>query len=185
MTPFFSFLKNMAQLILSPHNGWEDIELADEKSQSLMEHGFYPMLAVMAVTAFIHGLYGAEPFSYGAQLQFAIVQVAGIFAAMMIARGIMETLLRHFTDSTAPVERMNIVCVYCFSLMCLVNIIENLCPIYLALFWFLPAFVAIVAWQSRDYLGISRFRLGQFIVFAILVFVFLPIAIQWLLGLII
>lgn len=185
MVPFLSFLKNMTQLILSPQHAWEEIEEEDRNPQWLMEHGFYPMLALVAITAFLHGLYGADPFSYGRQLQEAIVQVAALFASMMVSRAVMETLLRHFTDSTASVEAMSVVCIYCYSLTGLINVIVNLCPINLALLWFLPAFVAIVAWKSQDFLCVSRFKQGQFVIFALLVFVIFPIAVENLLKLII
>lgn len=175
----------MLQLVLSPRNGWSDIAQENARPQSLMDHGFYPVLALVALTAFGHGLYGPDPFSYGEQLQEAIVQVAALFGSLMLSRALTDALLTRLTDATADEVRRATMCIYCLSLVGVIYIITNLCPIPLSVLWFLPAIVAIVAWQSREYLQVSRFKNGIFIAFGVVTVVAIPIAIEWLLGLII
>jgi hypothetical protein len=69
--------------------------------------------------------------------------------------------------------------------MSLIQIISNLCPIQLTVLWFLPAFVAMVAWQSRFYLSIKPDHNGQFLVFAVAVLIAAPIVFGVLLDLIV
>ena len=48
---------NMFQLILSPGNGWEDIDSANENPRKIAKSGYYPLIAVTAASVFIQGIY--------------------------------------------------------------------------------------------------------------------------------
>lgn len=175
----------MVQLVLSPAHGWEDLEQANENPQYLLDRGFYPLLALVAVTAMLNGLYKPEPYSYATQLQIAITQVAALFASMMLARLAFETLLPSMSICPPDENKSATVCIYCISLMTLITIISNLCPTTLTLLWFLPAFVIAVAWQARKYLEVSQYRLGRYIILSIALFICMPMVLGWLLGLLI
>lgn len=47
-----TYLKYLFQLILSPRHGWEDIEKGDEDANSLLSSGYYPLIAVMALSVY-------------------------------------------------------------------------------------------------------------------------------------
>ncbi len=51
------YLKYLFQLILSPGNGWEDIAIADDNPQSIASRGFYPLIAIAALSVFMQGVY--------------------------------------------------------------------------------------------------------------------------------
>ncbi len=47
------YLKCLLQLILSPRNGWEDIEKGDVSPSRLAVDGFLPLIAITAVSVFV------------------------------------------------------------------------------------------------------------------------------------
>jgi hypothetical protein len=180
-----NFLKNMLQLILAPAKGWEEIANLNQSPNRLMEKGLYPILSIVAITAFLHGLYGSEPFDFGEQIEMALTQFLALFLGAMFGRAAFEALIHHLTGQPADVVRVSTVVIYSIGLMSLIQIISNLCPIQLTVLWFLPAFVAMVAWQSRFYLSIKPDRNGHFLVFAVAVLIAAPIIFGVLLDLIV
>lgn len=185
MANLLTFSKDLIQLVLAPRRGWLDIEKEDPDPQKLTETGFYPLLSIVALTAFCHGLYGSEKFDVARQLIEALCQFLSLFMGAMLARVLFESMLARVCGATASEARMNLVIIYCLSLMGLIDIISNLCPIELAVIWFLPAFVALVAWQARTFLGVNTFKQGQYIAFALLCLIILPVVIGFLLHLIV
>lgn len=185
MTSVASFYKDILKLVLSPSRGWDDISEHPITARLVIEKGFYPLLSIVGITAMLNGLYGDAPYSYGRQLQIAITQIVALFGSQMLATAIFEAVLPKVAGCPKDVNRFTLVCVYCMSLMALITIITNLCPIQLALFWFLPLLVAVVAWQAREFLGVNRFLQGQYVFFAVIVLVIMPIALAYILGLLI
>lgn len=182
MSPSLTYSKNLLQLVLSPKNAWEDLREAELPPHQLMEKGFYPLLAIVAVTAMLNGLYGAAPYNYTRQLQLAITEVATLFASLMLARAAFETLLPKFAGCPCDIDRFSTVVIYCMSMMAVISVISNLVPTTLSLIWFLPAFVLATAWQAHGYLEVSKIQYGTYFTISTLVLVGLPTAIAWVLG---
>lgn len=51
------YLKHLFQLILSPGNGWEDIDKADVPTRDIAVDGYYPLIALTAASVFMQGAY--------------------------------------------------------------------------------------------------------------------------------
>ena len=51
------YLKHMLQLILSPGNGWEDIGKANDNPRDIALAGYYPLIALAAISVFMQGVY--------------------------------------------------------------------------------------------------------------------------------
>jgi hypothetical protein len=179
------FLKNMLQLFLAPAKGWEEVEHLNESPLKLMDKGLNPLLAILAITAFCHGFYGSQPFEIGTQLLTALSQFIAYFLGVMFGRAMFESLMPYFTGQPVNALRAHTVVVYAIGLMTVNRIIQNLCPIDLAVLWFLPAFVAMVIWQSRIYLSVKSERSGQFFIFAVAVLIAAPIIFYQLLDLLV
>ena len=103
------FLKNMLQLILAPSKGWDEVSQLNESPNKIMEKGLYPLLAITAITAFAHGLYGSEPFDFGAQIELALTQFLALFLGVMFGRAAFEALIHHFTGKPADVVKVSTV----------------------------------------------------------------------------
>ena len=185
MNPFLIFCKNMVQLVLSPTHGWEDVADEPEQPQVLLEKGFYPLLALVGVTAMTNGLYHPEPYSYVLQLQTAIAQVVALFVSMMLARAAFEAILPNVAGCPEDKVRFNTVCIYGISLMALIEIIGNLSPTPLAALWFLPIFIVPMIWQARNYLQVAKERQAAYLLVAFLTIIAMPVFFGWLLRLLI
>lgn len=175
----------MLQLFLAPVKGWEEVEHLAESPIKMMEKGLNPLLAIAAITAFCSGFYGSQPFVIGTQLLTALSQFIAYFLGVMFGRVMFESLMSHFTGQPVNTLRAHTVVVYSIGLMTVIRIIRNLCPIDLAVLWFLPAFVAMVIWQSRIYLSVKADRSGQFFIFAVAVLIAAPLVFYQLLDLLV
>ena len=150
------FFKNIIQIVLSPTNGWRDIEKEDIPVETAISRGLYPLLAVMLLTVFIRPLYGIVRFDLITLLQVALGQFIALFAALYIAKNLMEHYLPMYnaTGGDDPVAVGN-VAVYGTGVMTLIQIIENVLPVELTVIQLLPAFAAVCIWKSSSYLDIE------------------------------
>lgn len=181
---FGQFLKTILQLILAPRKAWSDVAEDDPNPAQVLERGLYPLMAIMALTAFCHGFYGAEPFQIGRALESALGQFLSLFLTVMIARGAFESLMPPMQTEKVPMARIANVTSFSTGILAVINIIANLCPIDLAIFWFLPAFLIVVLWHAVEYLCIREDRYAQFIILAISVLIILPILFNFILSLV-
>ena len=154
---FLLYLKNILQLILSPSNGWKDIQQEDQPLETLTRNGQYPLMALMLLTVFIRPVYGIETFELVPLLQKALVQFVALFIALYGGKAIMEHYLPlyNYTGEHDPVAVGN-VAVYGTGLMTVIQMIENLIPTELTVIQMLPAFAAICIWKANQYLDIER-----------------------------
>lgn len=177
------FLKNILQLILAPHKAWGDIAEDNRQPSWLQERGLYPLMAVMAITAFVHWFYGSEPFSVAKALESALCQFISLFAGVMVGRAVFEGVLPSLSSQQVPLARTATVPIYCIGVLALFQIVTNLCPIWLTLFWFLPALIIIIAWQARGYLNIAGDKVLAYIFTATATLVVLPLLCMFLFSL--
>lgn len=183
---FLLFLKDMVQLTLAPGQGWSEVEDTPRKVDVLLEKGAYPLLALVAATAFLNGLYGPETFSVATQLKIAIVQFLSLFLGVMIGRAAFETLLPRLTDDgRVDTERASTVVIYSISFLSLIQIVANVSPVHLTMLRFMPVFIVLLLWHARTYLNIDRFKNGYYIVTGIATVIALPMLIEFVLGLIV
>lgn len=151
------FLKNILQLVLSPTNGWKDIEDADMPFERLISTGLYPLMSVMLLSVFIRPLYGFEDFNLIELLQAAVIQFVALFVTLYASRAIMEHYLPVYnaTGQHDPVAVGN-VAVYGTGLLTVIQLIENLVPIELTVMQLLPALDAVCIWKSERYLDVEK-----------------------------
>lgn len=178
---FLQYLKSLIELVLSPKKAWGDIAQSSPAPGKALERGLYPLMAIMALTAFCHGFYGGLPLvpegTTGiilVQIKVTLAQFIAVFLTVLIARGIFEATIRDMSSGNVPMEHVVTVPIYVTGLLTLIQIIANLCPVDLTLFWFLPAFLTLVLWHARDYLQIASEKSGIYIVMSIGVLIIMP-----------
>lgn len=185
MSRLLKYTKNLVQLVLSPKSAWEEIKNEDPDPNELSERSFNPLLSLVALTAFINGFYGIEKFDVARQLMEALCQFLSLYLGAMLCSVIFETMLERLCLTKTTDRQRKIVIIYCLSLMGVINIITNLCPYSFTILWLLPAFIAIVAWYAHDFLGINKFRKGQYFALSVLCLIGLPIVLNLLLHLLV
>lgn len=181
---FGQYLKTLLQLILSPRKGWADVAEDAPSPAQVLERGLYPLLAIMSITAFCHGFYSVGKFQIGQALECALGQFLSLFITVMIARGAFESLLPPMQTQRVPLSHIANMPTFCTGILAVIQILANLCPIDLAIFWFLPAFLIIVLWHATDYLDISPDKSAQYTILATVMLIILPLSFNFILSLI-
>ena len=77
-------LKNIILVIISPRVGWEEINQATIPTGRVLGSAFYPLLALLAVSSFVPGLYDST-LTLSALLMNAITLFAAYFFTYFIS----------------------------------------------------------------------------------------------------
>lgn len=162
----FRFFKNLVQLILSPAHAWEEVDQENLEPETLAAQGVYPLLALVAVTSFVQGLY-ARTFELGAMLQLAIAEFVALLATYFIGTALIDTFGNRFASKGLSIKKVRTVVLYTVALLAVIQVIENLVPVELTVVKFLPAFAAIVLCRANAYLTIDKDKEGAYILLSI------------------
>ncbi|MDE5989821.1 MAG: hypothetical protein K2H17_10555 [Duncaniella sp.] len=177
------YLKYLFQLVLSPGNGWEDIEVAADNPRSIAARGFYPLIAVTALSEFMQGVYHNSEFlvlfmkMIVTFLVYFVSYFFGVFALSLFA----EPTLEKRYDET----RCHTFVLYTLGLLALISLIINLLPITSVMLFFLPFYVALIQWKGVSYMGVKAEKVGIFMIIAILGVLMPPYFLYFLFSLII
>ncbi len=176
------FIRNLFQLSIGPQHGWEDIAAEKQEPERHTSEGLYPLLGVVALSAFCQLLYHHD-LGIVYPLERAIIIFAAYFVTLLLAQNLVPSMLeRCVADGDIDHQRVDTFIIYSLGLMSLVSMTENLMPLELSLVQFLPVLVALVMWKATRYLHIIPAQNGRFISVAILLVLLPPILLNMLLS---
>lgn len=179
---FLPYLKDLVQIILNPHQGWQDAEKDDYDPKSLLISGLSPFLIVVALTSLLSAIYRAT-ISVSGALITGITDFTGYFVGVFVSNALLNySFNRWFTPGNVDDSRIMTFVVYCIGSMALITMIKNIFPVDLALLSFLPLYVVYIMWGAVDYLGISNDRKGYFILTCIILLFIPPYFLSYLLD---
>lgn len=176
------FLKYLFQLIISPTPGWEDISHDGCNAKRLAVRGLYPLLGIMAMSAFIAYIYNCE-LSFSALLQNAVITFVEYFITYFIAIFLFSLYISKFIDGEQNEKRNMTFITYNIAILALIRIIDNCMPVELSLIQFLPIYVAIVMWKGMKYMAVNKNKVGQFMLLSILSIILPPYLLSMLFAL--
>ncbi|MCM1067067.1 MAG: hypothetical protein NC418_05785 [Muribaculaceae bacterium] len=179
-----TFLKYLIQLILSPGSGWEDIERTRPDAEELLRRGLYPLLGLTAATEFLAFAYQRHA-DLAVVLMRAVSDFGAYFVAIFIARLIFDLYLARLCDVKPEPERVACLTVCGIGLMVLVQLLSNCLPWNLVLLKFLPVYVVLVLYKAMAYIGVRRRDALRYTGLAAAAIVAVPLAIYYLLYLLI
>lgn len=180
------YIRNLIQLVLRPELAWQEIGNQNTPPTLLMRNGFYRLMSIVAITAFIRGLYvEGETFTVAAALQGALVQFIALFLSLGIARSALDMVMSRFGADVETRRRIDTISIYSISLMAVIQAIVNLCPVDHILLSMLPAFVVIVVWNTRKYMQIKDNETLAYMITAQLSLIVTPLILNYTLSLII
>lgn len=162
-----SYLKYLFQLILSPRNGWEDIEKGDIPYSEIASTGFYPLIAIAAASVFIQAFFMHHIVPITLFIRMVVTFVVyfisyffGTFALSLFA----EPMMQGEYDE----QRCHTFTLYTLGLLSIISIIVNCLPITPLVLFFLPCYVALIQWKGCGYMHIRPERTGHFMTLSIL-----------------
>lgn len=180
------YTRNLIQLLLRPELAWEEIARQNASPALLMRNGFYRLMSLVAITAFVRGLYAeGQTFTVASALQGALVQFIALFLSLGIARSALDVVMARFGSDAETRRRIDTMAIYSISLMAVIQAVVNLCPVDHILLSMLPAFVVIVVWNTRKYMQIKDNETLAYMITAQLSLITVPLILNYTLSLII
>ncbi|MCH5216532.1 MAG: hypothetical protein J1F10_06285 [Muribaculaceae bacterium] len=152
---------NLILLLTSPVNGWKQIGKYNIPKDYLLSKLFAPLIGLVGISAFALFFY-EQGVGIVSILQRAIIQIGGYYFGYNISSYILIAYSQN--DNKAETNRIFVFCMYCYSLLMIFSIIENLIPPNMVIiFKILPLYVAFIIWKAAEYINIemseSRFVL--------------------------
>ncbi len=178
------FLQNLFQLVLSPGNGWEDIAKTDSRADVIAVRGFYPLIAVTALSIFVEMLYKTGC-SFIGELLKAVLVFMMYFLSYFIGTFILSVFIGPMLNGKTNENRIKTFVIYSLGLLSLISLLVNCLPITTVVLFFLPIYVAIIMWKGTAYMEVAHGSEGQFMLVAIPGVIVPPYLIYFLFSLII
>ena len=180
-TPMKQYLKNILQLILSPTKGWEDISAAVENPDTVAAKGYYPLLAVAALSTFARLFYDHH-LSVVTVVMLAVALFGTYFISFYVGRIALESLLKNVVTGEPNVTKITLFILYTLGLSVIIEIIENCVSTSLTPIKFLPLFVALIIYRGSAYMAVKPDNELRFLVICVAVLLVMPILIMLLLN---
>lgn len=178
------FLKNILQLIVNPTRGWEDVSHDARDGASLCREGFYPLLALTALSC-VGGFWkiDSNP-TLIAVIQDAIITFTAFFATMFFAEFMMSLSMSRITGKEpSAVKNANVV-IYSLAIMAIITIIINIMPLDLAVLKFLPVYVGFILYKSMRYESVAEDKAGHYMFLTIFTIIVPPYLLMFLFDII-
>ncbi len=172
------FLKYIIQLILSPKNGWDDLDAQSPPMKTMLYKGFYPLLGVSVATEFLALVYHDE--SFLKVLVSAFADFGAFFLAVYLTRLVLSLVLPNLSREMPGNDKIEMFSVVAVGLMVFFQIIDNVVPWSLMLLKFLPLYVILVLSKSFAYLDVRRDCEMHFLVLAAAIVVAAPMGFYYL-----
>lgn len=162
-----TYLKYLFQLILSPRNGWEDIEKGDEDVHSLLVGGYYPLITLMAMSVYARLLFHlhVQPMKLFVDM---IVWFVAYFAGYYFGVFMLSVFVEPMTEGHYDDNRCGTFTAYVLGLSAVITTIGQWLPVTSIVLFFLPCYVALVEWKGTDYMRVKPDKIGLFMMLAIL-----------------
>ncbi len=162
-----SYLKHLFQLILSPGNGWEDIDSANENPREIAQTGYYPLIAITAACVFLQGIYHHHLAFLVLFLRmlvtFLVYFISYFFGTFILSVFVEPTLSGRYNE-----KKCHTFTLYTLGLLALISLIINCLPVTSMMLFFLPFYVAIIQWKAVKFMGVQESKIGIFMIIAIL-----------------
>lgn len=160
-----TYLRHLIQLILSPRNGWEDIEKADVDPSLLLGRGYYPLIAIAALSVYFKAVWTHAAFL---QLFFEmIVWFVVFFVGYFFGVFVLSLFVEPMVDGKYDDDRCHTFVAYTLGIEAVIAIICQCLPVTTLVLFFLPCYVALVEWKGVGYMKIKPVKVGLFMILAI------------------
>ncbi len=179
-------LKNITHVIVSPRDGWETINMSDCRTEDLLSKAFYPLLGVLAITAFVPMLAYDHTITLSESLMRALISFFAFFLTYFISVQVLSTSFPELAVTKVAIDRLNDYALYNLIILVLVSIFQNILPtdfMPIAIMGFL--YVPWVAYRGTAYLGLKGSRAAWVATIASALMLGMPLLLTYLLNMLI
>ena len=177
-----NFIKYILLLIVSPGEGWKDINKYSIPNNLLLSQLYYPCLAILSLSVFIPFILG---YIVGVEIHDVVVNAlidftkyfVGYFAISYLLLGIYVEIFK----SKGEVAKLNNFIIFNLTILILFNILRNIMPEF-PFFEIFPLYIIFVVYKGFPYLDITRKEMYKFIIIVSLLLLLIPSAIKFVLD---
>lgn len=176
-----NFIKNTGLLIVSPANGWKDISKYKIPKDLILRKLYYPLLAILALTSFVGFFYsGGKGLAF--YIQFAAINFARYFFGYLISIFLISNVIEFKEEGKSISDRLHVFVLYNYSILVIIEIIENILPIPSAILDLLPLYLIYVIWKGMKFLKIENGE-TKFLILSSIIILLPPFLLKFILNL--
>jgi hypothetical protein len=175
-----SLFKNIALVIVSPKLGWDEINQSGYPTQKLLSGAFYPLLAVLAIVAFVPMIYDST-ITLANSIMTAVIAFTSFFLTYLICSYFLGGFYPELVHTHASAERLNDFVIYNLIFLIFLSILNFLLPTHFTPLYFLILYMAYIAYRGVDFLGLKREKVLKFVLISSAMMIALPFLIKLLL----
>ncbi len=150
----WQYIKQLFQLLLSPARGWEDISESAPVPEAVVRQGFYPLVAITALSEFLPLLYRYD-LTVLAAFEHAIAIGCALLASLYLSRMILDMVVWRYTSGKVNVVKIALFNTYLMGLNCVYDILNNVVPASMTILKILPLLSVVIIIKSMPYMNIS------------------------------
>lgn len=177
-------LRNILLVIVSPRVGWEEINVGGIATNRILRVAFFPLLAVLAVTAFVPMVYD-KTITLSMSLMMAIIQFSSYFFSYHIVCYLLGGFYPELVKTKGATARLHDLVLYSLIYLMLLEIIHNVLPIDFTPIFFLMTYLVWIINRGAHYMGLEKTREIWFIVVSSAMILLTPVVITKLLSMLI
>ncbi|MDR3262591.1 MAG: YIP1 family protein [Tannerella sp.] len=178
-----NIFNRLAGLIFKPAETWEKLSREKEDQETFLSRYIYPLIGLIALAAFVGVLFSRKEFDFEIALKSAIKALVSAAGGFFLGVCLMNEILRGIFYRPKDTKLCCAFVGYASALMFVLNIVLALLPE----FFFLRAVVlytTYIIWEGAvSYMQVEEKERLKFSVFASAVIIVTPLAIDFLLFL--
>lgn len=175
-----SLIKNIALLIVSPKMGWEEINLSGYPTHKVLQSGFYPVLALLAISSFSLMLYDPTAWTLSKTLMHAIVEFSSYFATYFLTSYLLGSLYPEIVKTATANARLNNFIAYNLIFLVLLEIFNNVLADGFSPIYFLLLYTFVIVYKGLDYINMKdEMKKTKFVAVASMLMICLPLVFRW------
>lgn len=170
--------KRLIGLILKPGETWEQLSLQEEEHDKFLSHFIYPLIGLVALSAFLGILFTRKEFDFEVALKITIRTLVSVAGGFALGAYFLNEVWKSVFKQPANVVFCRLFVGYSSALMFVLNIVTALLPE----FFFLQIFVlytVYIIWEgSIAFMKIKEDMKLKFTVFASFIVIATPFVIE-------
>lgn len=178
-----NFIKYIALLIVSPAEGWKDINKYSIPNNLLLSKLYYPCLALLSLSVFIPFMFkyvvGVELHEF---VMSAMIDFTKYFIGYFIISYLMTSIYSDFFKSKGEVVKLNNFIVFNLTILVFFNILRNLMPEF-PFFEIFPLYIIYVVYRGVPYFELPKNETIKFVILTSTLLLLIPSIIKVILDL--
>lgn len=177
-----SVFKNIFLIIVSPKVGWDEINQSGFTTSKVMQGGFLPLLALLAMASFAPMLYDATAWTLSRSLLHALAEFLSFYAAYFLISYLLGGFYPNLVKTNSGRIRLDNYILYNLSFVVIFEIFNNLLDQDFYPLYFLLLYDIVLILKGTAFLGIEgQPKTPKFVAVAAVLILALPMVFRFIL----